>query len=167
MNLFNDDGDGGATLSYLKAHRYLLWRRWDEGPWVCWIMLNPSTADADINDPTIRRCINFSKAWGYAGMEVVNLFALRATDPAIMKADANPIGQGNDQHILDSASGAAVVVCAWGRHGAHLGRAKNVLAMLAENDVDVTCLATNQDGSPRHPLYLRKDLVPVAYRRRW
>ena len=84
-------------------YRYLLWREWDsDRKIVSFIMLNPSRADAEINDPTITRCINFAKSWGYGRLEVVNLFAYRTSHPSLLKQTAEPIGRDNDRYILES-----------------------------------------------------------------
>jgi hypothetical protein len=86
-------GDRGATLSDCGRYRYRLWRRWADGPTVLFVMLNPSTADADVDDPTIRRCIGFARSWGAGALEVVNLYAWRATQPAELKAAVGPVGE--------------------------------------------------------------------------
>lgn len=119
--------------------------------------LNPSTADETQDDPTIRRCIAFAKAWGYAGLCMTNLFAFRATDPKDMRAAAEPIGPANDEHLRTLADGAGVIVAAWGANGTHLGRDVAVRKMLPA----LHCLALTKGGHPGHPLYLRKTLTPV------
>jgi len=123
------------------------------------VMLNPSTADAEQDDPTIRRCAGFARAWGFGGMTVVNLFAFRATDPARLRRARDPVGRDNDHHIATAARGAGMVVLAWGVHGALDGRDRVVAALLA--DVRPRCLGTTRGGYPRHPLYL-----PAATRSR-
>jgi hypothetical protein len=124
-------------------------------------MLNPSTADADTDDPTIRRCIAFSKAWGFGGLAVVNLFALRATNPQSLRHHDDPVGPDNDDAILDAAINLDRVVCAWGRHACYLGRGFEVGRMLVSSGCDPMALAINKDGSPKHPLYVRSDVEPV------
>jgi hypothetical protein len=131
-------------------------------------MLNPSTADAEVDDPTVRRCMTFAKSWGFAGIEVVNLFALRATDPRIMKAHQHPISsptdnEKNDKTILASASGAGLVVCAWGVHGAFRARGARILGALNEASEEPHYLALTKDRQPRHPLYLRGGLQPTPF----
>lgn len=115
-------------------------------------MLNPSTADAERDDPTIRRCASFARAWGLGGMTVVNLFALRATDPARLRRARDPIGRDNDRHIAEAAAGADRVVVAWGVHGTLRDRDRAVLALLA--GARPRCLGLTRGGHPRHPLYL-------------
>lgn len=158
-NLFLETGaefDGAGD-----CYRYTLWRRWDTGPTVCWIMLNPSTADASVDDPTVRRCQRFARAWGYAGVTVVNLFALRSTDPAVLRRHPEPVGPGNNHAIVEAATAAALVVCAWGVHGAVNHREAEVLALLTH--LDLYCLGVTAGGAPRHPLYLHGDSKPQRY----
>ena len=104
-----------AILSDCGKYRYSLTRNWDsEKPKVLFIMLNPSTADADNDDPTIRRCINFAKYWGYGGLHVCNLFAYRATNPKELLHIDNPLGDQNIYHMKKLANEAEIIVCAWG-----------------------------------------------------
>ena len=103
-----------AVLSECGSYRYALTREWADGKCVAWLMLNPSTADADIDDPTIRRCIGFARQWGYGRLVVVNLFALRATDPRVLVRNADPVGSKNDFYIAKAMKEAQEVICAWG-----------------------------------------------------
>ncbi len=143
---------GGALFDRTRRYRYRLWRRWGAGRPVVFVMLNPSTADAERDDPTIRRCAGFARAWGFGGMTVVNLFALRATDPARLRRARDPVGRDNDHHIAAAADVASLVVVAWGVHGALDRRDRAVLALLAGRRP--RCLGTTRGGHPRHPLYL-------------
>jgi hypothetical protein len=148
-----------TLFSPCRTYRYVLWREWIGGDgYAMFIGLNPSTADETQDDPTIRRCIGYAKAWGYSGLCMTNLFAFRATDPKNMKAAADPVGPENDQHLGMLAQRADVVVAAWGASGAHLGRDAKVIAML---DQSLFCLARTKGGHPGHPLYLPKTLTPV------
>jgi hypothetical protein len=142
----------GAVFDPSRRYRYRLWRRWAAGAPVLFVMLNPSTADAERDDPTIRRCVGFARAWGFAGMTVVNLFALRATDPARLRRARDPVGRDNDCHIAAAAAGAGTVVVAWGTHGELGARDRAVLALLAPHRP--RCLGLTRGGHPRHPLYL-------------
>lgn len=154
----------GAHFSPCGRYRYRLWRFWGVGPAVVWCMLNPSTADETQDDPTIRRCIGFARSWGAAGVVIVNLFALRSTDPAALYDCADPVGPANDGAILSAASAeASPVMAAWGVHGAHLGRGRAVAEMLGAHGVEIQCLGTTKDGHPRHPLYVRADARPVRW----
>lgn len=154
---------GTAWFSPDRAYRYLLTRRWDVlKPPVAWIMLNPSTADAFQADPTITRCIGFAKAWGAGGIEILNLFALRATDPAALKGHPEPVGPDNDYMLADLTGQPAVVVAAWGVHGSLGGRSDRVTRMFAARKTSLYCLGKTKAGAPRHPLYVRADtpLIP-------
>lgn len=119
-------------------------------------MLNPSTADAQLDDPTIRRCRGFAASWGYAGIEVVNLYALRSPAPAALWKHADPHGPENDHHLYAAARQHGAVLCAWGRH-ARPDRVATAVALFRAAGVadrDITCLGLTKDGAPRHPLYV-------------
>ena len=134
---------------------------------IVFIMLNPSTADGETDDPTIRRCIDFATRWGGSELIVVNLFAYRATDPSVLKEDAtiDPVGELNDNAIalaVDYAlSSNGIVVAAWGEHGKFMDRAETVLGQLG--NLPVYCLKKNKSGSPAHPLYQKRDTVLEIY----
>lgn len=150
-----------TIFSPCRKYRYTLWREWPGGEgYAMFLCLNPSTADEIQDDPTVRRCINYAKAWGYAGFFMMNIFAYRATDPRDMKAVADPVGPDNDKHLLRVASGAGVVVAAWGTHGTHNGREAEILKLIPT----LHCLKLTKDNHPAHPLYLKKELVPVPFR---
>lgn len=160
-----DDMARDAVLSPCGLYRYRLGRTWDASTArVCWVMLNPSTADASVDDPTIRRCIGFARAWGFGGLDVVNLFALRSPDPRALRTAADPVGPENDRHILDVAGRAGLVVCAWGADGFARSRARSVLGSLAARGLVVHRLASTREGAPAHPLYLAGGLMPVPWR---
>jgi hypothetical protein len=148
----------GATFDDSGAYRYALWRRWQPGGLrVAFVMLNPSTADSSIDDPTIRRCIGFAKDWGYHALTVVNLFGFRTPSPRELAAASDPIGADNDRYLVRAAREASEVVVAWGIHGALRGRAATVVPMLERVATDkLVCLGRTLGGHPRHPLYLRK-----------
>lgn len=147
-----------------RTYRYSLWREWDASkPFALFICLNPSTADETNDDPTIRRCVNYSKAWGYGAFCMANIFAFRATDPEVMKAHREPIGPENDEMLKDLALNAGVVVAGWGNHGKHLFRGIRVKREMIYNGIDLKCLKISKDGSPSHPLYLRADLQPIPF----
>jgi hypothetical protein len=149
----------GAEISVCGRYRYTLWRRWATGPQVLFVGLNPSTADATLDDPTIRRCIGFAKAWGYGGLLMANLFAWRATDPRHMLAAADPVGPRNDQALLEVHGKAALTVAAWGAQGSFLGRELVVRSLLPHLHV----LRLTKGGHPGHPLYLPSSLRPVLW----
>jgi hypothetical protein len=163
----------GADISSDGIYRYLLERDWDdvEQPasrerTVGFVMLNPSTADASVDDPTIRRCVGFARAWGYTRLLVGNLFALRATDPAELRTRLAPVGPRNDGVLLALPMLAEIIVCAWGVHGAFRGRDAQVLEVLRGATLrtgHIRHLGLTKAGAPRHPLYLRADIQPIAW----
>lgn len=160
----NMTGTASATLSNCDAYRYRLTRRWFAGSGVVnFIMLNPSTADALRDDPTIRRCVDFAKRWGFEKLVVTNVFGLRSTDPKLLLAHADPYGPDNHRFLHAAAKSAQLVLCAWGNHGTLRGGARGVLALLANSGVTPHCLKRSKSGQPAHPLYLRSDLEPIPY----
>ena len=158
----------GASFSPCGLYRYSLTRSWEPtmfaGPLrIAWVMLNPSTADAARDDPTIRRVLDFSRREGANAVEIVNLFAFRATDPRWLCKATDPVGRDNNAAIRFAAAAAHRVVCAWGHRGSLARRDVDVATML--DGVALECLGVNDDGSPRHPLYLRADTPLVPFRR--
>ncbi|MDB5057226.1 MAG: hypothetical protein JWO59_698 [Chloroflexi bacterium] len=149
----------GAQLSRDQIYRYALWRIWDRRlPRVIWIMLNPSTADAQQDDPTVRRCLSFSREWGYGSLTVLNLFAARATDPKQLATFDDPSGPMNDVFIRNIiAPPSSLIVCAWGAHASAARRVPAIREMLRITGKEPMCLGITKDGQPRHPLY-----VPAA-----
>jgi hypothetical protein len=151
-----------AVFSPCERYRYALWREWSTGAGrVLFLMLNPSTADSEQDDPTIRRCIGFARGWGFQALDVANLFAWRATDPKVLPRVAEPIGANNDAWIERLARSAKLVVCAWGKHGRLHNRAATVLQLLRAIELEPHAISLNDDGSPAHPLYLDSSLEPV------
>ena len=151
-----------AVLSDDGAYRYALTRWWDESAEpLCVIGLNPSTADAEQDDPTIRRCVGFAKAWGYGGIVMLNLFAYRATDPKVMRRAFDPVGPQNDA-TLCASTGGRDVLCAWGTGGDYMARDRAVMDLLRAAR-SVTALGLTKDSHPRHPLYARSSARPVTF----
>lgn len=144
-----------AELSDCGLYRYILSRGECANPLV-FIMLNPSTADHTDDDPTIRRCLGFAEANGYDGIIVLNLYALRSTDPQGLWASQDPIGVLNDTYLGKIANSAEHVVCAWGRN-AKADRVRQVIEILERTGIALKCLGVNKDNSPKHPLYLAKN----------
>ena len=135
-----------AHISKCGNYRYELTRRWDDDlPMLGWIMLNPSTADASIDDPTIRRCIGFAKSWGFGSIMVTNLFALRATNPRELLSHPDPVGPENDNWLELQPQ---VTVAAWGAHKMAIERVDSV------RHLNLMCLGTTKSGAPKHPLYV-------------
>ncbi len=163
-----------AVISDCGKYRYRLSRNWGGGKPCMFIMLNPSTADADQDDPTIRRCISYAQAWGCGELIVTNLFGIRATNPKDMLAADDPIGPDNMQHIKEAADYVVrggyfpderngPVVCAWGAHGTYMGQGETVIGWLEDELITPMYLALTKGGQPRHPLYLPKDLKPKKW----
>lgn len=147
-----------AYVSPCRTYRYRLRRWWNQNPeqWALWIMLNPSTADAAQDDPTIRRCISFTKDWGLDGLMVGNLYALRSSDPSALENHPSPIGPENGFHLREMAKAAAIVICGWGVVGSvnKVGQI-HVARLLHELEMPAHCLGTTKAGHPRHPLYVK------------
>lgn len=149
-----------AYFSEDMLYRYSLSRTWDTGlSKVNFIGLNPSTADHEIDDPTIRRCMGFAKSWGYGGIIMTNLFAFRATDPSDMKKAEDPLGPENQDHIVEVSNQSRISVACWGKHGVYLNRQNHVLRYFNR----LHYLKLNKDGTPAHPLYLPGHLTPQPY----
>lgn len=159
---------GSAVLSPCRTYRYELRRVWgDPTRLACWIMLNPSRADASVNDNTIRRCVAYARSWSLGGIVVRNLFAARATDPAELLNHPDPVGPLNDRWLLAPMGlhPAAVTIAAWGVHGTLRGRDQHVRELLATNGIGLHHLGPlTRDGHPRHPLYLptNAELTPLT-----
>ncbi len=168
----------GAVID--DDYRYLLWRQWgwprlrSQDRWCLFFMLNPSTADHSVNDPTIRRCMNFARDTFHChGLLVVNLFALRSTDPKQLRDHPDPVGPFNDDYIELAVEKAEVVVCAWGTKGDipyHRPEgwledrlsSKWALTLMRKHPRSV-CLGRTKQGYPRHPLYVRNDVEPTMF----
>lgn len=151
--------ESSAEFSDDRVYRYTLWRIWERTDYVMFIGLNPSTADETKDDPTIRRCIGFAEDWGFGGLCMVNIFAYRATLPEDMKKAKDPIGPKNDYHITLCGMRSGLNVAAWGVHGIHNGREKEIPALLPS----LCHLGLTKGGHPRHPLYLSKTTKPIPW----
>lgn len=157
----------GAAVSADGRYRYSLSRTWDPTPEttdphrpVVWVMLNPSIADDTIDDPTIVRCVNHTRRWGFCSILVVNLFAYRATDPrdltAAARAGIDVVGPLNDDMLAAAAVGGARLVAAWGAAVWAERRANDVLDVLTRTGESVLCLGRTSGGHPVHPLVRRR-----------
>jgi len=162
-SLWPDGTQADAIFSEDERHRYLLSRvfptaiQFGAKPFPAFLMLNPSTADALRNDATVIRCIGFTKRLGYDAFQVINLFSLRATKPKELLHDRDAEGDPtNLAMILEVASLAEIVICAWGTLGELRQRRLTVVRALRDAGLGhkLHCLGRNVDGSPRHPLYL-------------
>ena len=162
------DAESTAVYSDCEAYRYLLTRTWvADAPRALFIMLNPSTATEAQNDPTVERCERRARALGFGAFRVTNIFAFRATDPKVMRAQADPVGPGNDAAIIESLDWAAAtggqIICAWGAHGAHHDRGVAVERLLRASGRELFHLGLTKAGAPRHPLYIGYDRQPERW----
>lgn len=154
-----------AIISECGQYRYLLQQPSEvdhpDRATALFVMLNPSTADAELDDPTIRRCRGFARDWGCAGLNVANLYAYRATKPADLWTAAHPEGPLNDYYLASLARDHKDFVCAWGAN-ARPERVYAVSEILKASGARLWCLGTTKSGAPRHPLYVRADqpLIP-------
>jgi len=156
-----------ATLSPCKQYRFQLERSWGKpvtrNSTVGFIGLNPSTADATHDDPTIRKCIAYAQAWHFKKLIMVNLFAWRATNPNELLETNHPVGALNDKYVDAALKQCRLVVACWGEYGTILNRSDDLRTRYPKR---LMCLSTNQSGEPTHPLYLPATLKPVRLRKK-
>lgn len=149
-----------SHFSACQDYRYAFLQEWDATlPKVMFIGLNPTQMDDNQSNPTLKRCINFAKDWGYGGLYVTNLFARLAATPDLLKQTEQPIGADNDAWLLKLSQECDLVVAAWGNDGNYQNRSANVRHLLP----NLHCLKVNQSGEPTHPLYQPKTTQPIAY----
>lgn len=154
----------GAILSDDRAYRYALWRTWNARKGhVMFIGLNPSTADENKDDRTIKRCIKFAESWGYGGIYMLNLFAYRNKKPEEMKNAIDPFGVGNWRYLLNYARKSKLIIAAWTNDGNYKNQDELAKFMFTQNKIQLHCLVINKNGSPRHPLYVKASTTPVIY----
>lgn len=155
---------GGAVISPCGHYRYILGRIFDPKIRLLGvILLNPSTADATKDDPTIRKCVTLARNWGFGGILVANLFAFRATDPRELMEAKDPVGPENNAWLEKVAERTSRILCGWGNHGVLAGRGEAVLKMLAGKKEKLVSVGVNMNGMPKHPLYARNDSKPIPY----
>lgn len=151
-------GKAGAVFDEARTYRYRLWRTWDPSlPRMMFCMLNPSTADAFVLDPTVRRCVGFAQREGCGTLEVVNAFALRSTDPKALRGHPDPIGPHSNEQIVLAAKECDLHVAAWGAHAVFLGRGDQVRSLFRDLNIPLAYLRLTKDGHPGHPLYIAAD----------
>jgi hypothetical protein len=159
-----DGTESSAVYSDCERYRFALTRTWGtSGGRLLFVMLNPSKATELANDPTVERCERRARKLGYAAMRVCNIFAWRETEPALLKKARNPIGNANNAQLHEAAGWADNILCAWGVHGAYLGRVNEVAQMLSEHEAPLLCLGQTKDRHPRHPLYVSYLQAPVPW----
>lgn len=157
-----------ATISSDGKYRYRLSRHWSDEPEVTFVMLNPSTADAERDDATIRKCVGFAKRWEMGGIYVGNLFAVRATNPEDMKQASDPVGSENYDHLSwmceRAEKNGGLVVCAWGTHGAYLQQDQTFIGWCQLSwAITPMVLRKTAAGHPGHPLYIPYEQMPSRY----
>ena len=155
-----------AIISECGTYRYSLARIWERGrKLVLFVGLNPSTADAYSDDPTIRRCVGFAQSWGFGGLIMCNMFTFRCTDPEEIPATANLNGPLWLPSIMTCCLCCDLAICCWGAH--RLAARQYDFANLIEKLMHKrpSCLGLTKNGSPKHPLYLRKDCQPILFPR--
>lgn len=152
-----------ANFDPTRTYRYTLGRQWGIGGRAVFVMLNPSTADEHQEDPTIRRCIGYARDWGFGSLTILNIFALRSTDPRALLTSLDPVGPGNDAAIVSLVRGSDMVVAAWGAHGRLKNRGECVRDMLSREGFALHYLKLTNDGQPGHPLYLKSSLLPKLW----
>ena len=152
-------GEMSAIISECGKYRYELRRKLSEHPGkVLFVMLNPSTADASVDDPTIRRCMGYAKDWGYGELIVCNLFAYRATKPDKLKSVGDPDGPFNEHYLRSAILEADLIICAWGINGQ--GKGREFIHYWPSRAYGLHYLELSKNGTPKHPLYLKKALKP-------
>lgn len=150
-----DGRSSEAIYSPCEKYRYELTRTWNPNARkILFILLNPSTATETRNDPTVERCEQRARKLGYGSFRVCNIFAWRGTDPRHMRAEPSPVGEANDDFIVESCGWADEIVAAWGNHGEHLQRGAQVRNLLAECRKCIKILKLTGAGHPSHPLYI-------------
>ncbi len=160
--------DSVAHFSPCEKFRYWLRRDWDltKAP-ISFLMLNPSTADEMVNDPTIERCQRRAISMGFGSMIIVNLFPFRMTDSKQLNTVDNLLGDAilADEAILRAVEISQMTVCGWGKHALAAPRAQHIMALIKQVDLQnkVMCLQLNADNSPQHPLYIGYAKQPVPY----
>lgn len=162
-----------AIISPDQKYRYYLTRVWTGDPIATFIMLNPSTADSEIDDPTIKRCIKFAQQWQHGGIQVVNLFAVRSSSPKVMLGSVDPVGERNKEFFdlaMDRAGRDGKVICAWGNHGSFMDQDLTALGWIDEHLLwqKPLCLGLTNNSQPKHPLsrgkgYIHYNFEPIIY----
>ena len=172
VEIINGETGRWAEYSDDRVYRYVLGIPFNvPGKSCVFLLLNPSTATEQNDDPTVRRCWGFAMKWGFSECVILNLFAFRATDPVDMRNAQDPVGPDNDAAIRRLVSRAGALVCAWGVFGRHRDRDIEVMRLLetVERSPRFECLGLTKDGDPRHPLYLRSSSERADFigRHRW
>jgi len=151
------DFESNAVFSTDRKYRYRLERTWNKDrKTIAFVMLNPSIADLNVNDPTVAKCIRYAIRWEYGTIIVGNIFALVSTNPSNLWTADDPIGHENDRYLKEISEEADITVVAWGNHGKYRNRSQDVLKFLK----NPYYLMRNDSGEPAHPLYLPENVKP-------
>lgn len=152
-----------AIFDETKKYRYVLTRQWGNNKnFVNFVLLNPSTADENLDDPTIKACIRFANNWGYDGIWVTNLFAFRATKPHDLIQCSSPVGNQNNKYLEKYSKKSKMVIIAWGNHGNFLNRDKEVIKILSKIK-NLYCIDITTKGNPKHLLYINRNTKYKKY----
>ena len=161
----SDEAESEAVYSRCERYRYSLTRIWNaRGRKILFVMLNPSTATEIVNDPSVERCERRARAMGFGQFRVCNIFAWRSTDPSALARVGDPVGEHNDQAIIESSEWPDMIVCAWGNHGRLLDRGRTAERMLRRAGRELHHFGITKAGHPRHPLYVGYRVEPMAWR---
>lgn len=154
---------GYAVFSFDKKYRYILGRKWSNKGKCLFILLNPSTADAFKLDPTITRAYNLSKKLGLGELIILNIFAIRGSNPEIIKKVSDPIGPLNNYYIKKYVKKSDLIILGWGNHGKINNRSKEIIDIIKKVKKEIYVLDINKNGEPKHPLYIKSDIKIKKY----
>lgn len=162
---FLDGSECFCDFSLCEKYRYILHKSWNTSRIdLHFIMLNPSTATEEKNDPTIARCEHRARMSGYGGLVVLNIFAFRATNPIDLKNVSDPVGELNNKYIetaiLKAKHDYCDIICGWGNHGSYLERERDIIKMFQSNGLEPKALSWTKNGHPKHPLYIPYSAEP-------
>ena len=155
---------GTAIFSIDHKYRYVLTRKWSNNGICLFIMLNPSTADAYKFDPTVSRAYKIAKRFRLGELVVLNIFAIKGSDPYVIKEHIDPVGKYNDYYLNYYCKKAKMIIVAWGNHGSYNNRSNDVKNILLRNKKEVYCIDINISGEPKHPLYTKKNSKLKKYK---
>ena len=155
---------GTAIFSLDHKYRYVLTRKWSDNGICLFIMLNPSTADAYKLDPTVKRAFKIAKRFRLGELVVLNIFAIKGSDPSVIKEHTDPVGKYNDYYLNYYCKKSKMIIVAWGNHGSYNNRSNDVKNILLRNKKEVYCIDINISGEPKHPLYTRNNSKLKKYK---
>ncbi len=159
----------GALFDKTKEHRFVLWRHWDAAkPYVTWIMLNPSTANADTDDFTTKKCLKYTRDWDYGGLTIVNLFSVVSTNPknlrGLKRFGCTLNKPESTETIIEESLKSSLVIAAWGKYGSLLKRDQEVTNLLVSKGIKISALQLTILGQPYHPMNVKADAKPFLWK---